>query len=123
MDFFQKLLGYKEPTLIVAKSQTWIDLPVSQALDAAMSKRARKEAWEKNAEDAQSFYCLLRVEGPFSQAQLVVESLGTTIAVLDRKLAGDTIELMRADNGLRVSAVEALACLDAAGHWNVRLNI
>lgn len=123
MDFFQKLFGYKEPTLIVAESETWTELPVSDELDAAMVKRARKEGWTGTADEEHAFHCLVRVEGPFSSAPLEVESLGIRIAVLDHGSAAGIIERMRADNGLRVTAVKAIARLDAAGRWGVRVNI
>lgn len=123
MDFFQKLFGAKEPTLIVAESDSWTEIPPSPELDRLMAKRAVKEKWLEAPGEDHEFHCLLHLVGDFARGVLEVESLGTRIGVVDHERAAGTIERMRADNGLRLTAVKALARADREGRWSVRVNI
>lgn len=123
MDFFQKLFGAKEPTLIVAQSPRWTTLASSPELDRLMTKRAAKEKWTEAEGHEHAFHCLLRLLGDFSTGVLELESLGERIAIIDHERAVETLEKMRADNGLRVTAVAAFAQVDGSGHWTVTVNI
>ncbi len=123
MDVFQKLFGYKEPTLIVAESDSWTELPASDELDRAIAKRAKKEKWAEPAGEAHKFHCLVQLVGAFSSGSLEVDSLGSRIAIIDHETGAETIERMRADNGVRTTAVKALATRDDGGRWRVSVNI
>ncbi len=123
MDFFQKLFGYKEPTLIVAESDNWTQLEPSHDLDVTIARRARKEKWPPTSADAPAeFHCMLIVHGAFSDGYLEVNCLGKPIATFNHEQVADTMERMRADNGLRMTAVKTTAFLDA-DRWIVTVNI
>lgn len=119
VDFFQKLLGYKEPTIIVLPGEDWVDLSPSKELHAAVAKRARREKWETGATSVTEFHCLALVRGTFSDGQLEITCLGTPIAFLTHEQSTGALEKMRADNGLKTTAVRARASIDEEGRWRV----
>lgn len=123
MDFFQKLFGHKEPTLILAESENWTSLPWTEKLQKALDKRAKKEKWAEALGQTHEFVCLLIVHGNFSNGTLEVNSLGSPIAMLPHELVDDLLERMRADSGLRMTAVKARATRHEDGRLAVEVNV
>mgnify|MGYP000853568116 FL=1 len=123
MDFFQKLFGHKEPTLILAESENWTRLPWTEKLQKALDKRAKKEKWAEALGQTHEFVCLLIVHGNFSNGTLEVNSLGSPIAMLPHELVDDLLERMRADSGLRMTAVKARATRNEDGRLAVEVNV
>lgn len=123
MDYFQKLFGYKEPTLIVAESESWTTLEWTEDLQRAIARRAKKEKWPEPAGRPHEFHCLLVLHGGFSDGVLEVSSLGSALATLPHEKVADLLERMRADEGLRATAVKATAIIDEEGRYRVEVNV
>lgn len=123
MDIFQKLFGYKEPTLILAESEKWTRLPWTAELQRALDRRAKKEGWGEPAGGAHEFVCLLILRGTFSNGALEVDSLGSPIGMIPHEVAAELLERMRADGGLKTTAVKARAIRDEAGRFSVEVNL
>lgn len=118
MDFFQKLFGYKEPTIVELPGDNWVELESTDDLHSAIARRARREKWETNGQ-AHEFHCLARVHGTFTAGQLEIDCLGTSIAFLTHEQSAGALERLRADNGLRITAIKARASVDEDGRWQV----
>lgn len=123
MDIFQKFFGYKEPTLILAESENWTGLPWTAELQKALDKRAKKEGWPEPVGEPHEFVCLLIVHGSFSNGALEVDCLGSPIGMIPHEGAAELLERMRADGGLKTTAVKARATRDAGGRFGVEVNL
>lgn len=119
MDFFQKLFGYKEPAIVELPGDNWVELESTDDLHSAIARRARREKWAVESASAIEFHCLALVHGTFSEGQLEINCLGTPIAFLTHDQSAGALEKMRADNGLRTTAVRARASIDEEGRWQV----
>ncbi|QPK81481.1 hypothetical protein G7Y41_01020 [Schaalia sp. ZJ405] len=124
MDFFQKLFGVHEPTLMVIESDRWLTIPQSAEVDRAIERRARKERWSDHREKpGHEFHSIASIRGGGTSGYLEIQSLGYVLCSLSHEDSASALEQMRADNGLRATSVRCRAFLDEDERWLVSLNL
>ncbi|WP_022869076.1 hypothetical protein [Schaalia vaccimaxillae] len=124
MDFFQKLLGAHEPTLMTIESDRWIDAPLTGAGAAHLEKRCAKEKWtDHRDEEGHEFLALAMIEGGGMTGVLKISSQVYPLVTLTREQSEPAMAQMRADHDLRTTTVRARAQLDKDGRWRLSLNL
>lgn len=128
MDLWGRLIGKKDPTLVVVEGEEWVDLTASRSLDRSMDRRAAKEKWQDSGEGHEFHVLLTRTDArdrATDGIQLEVLVNGVVTDRLGSDTVGRAIDQMRV-NDAYAAAAHAVATRSAAPdgtHWALRVRL